>query len=88
MIKVYSAEIEEKMQFHFSLLNEKDGRHYAALEALRLGYGGKKYIGNLFKISQARIRNGVAELNDPSLLSSIPPGKQRRSGGGRKKKGT
>jgi len=86
MNKVYPTEIEEKMQLHFSLLNEKDRRHYAAVEALRLGYGGKKYIGKLFKIGQARIRNGIAELNTPTLLSSIPVGKQRRSGGGRKKK--
>lgn len=82
----YNREIAKKMVLHFSQLNEKNKRHYAALEAERLGYGGRKYISGLFQISEYRIRMGIKELNDPSLLSEIPEGKQRRKGGGRKKK--
>ncbi len=82
----YNQETEAKMLLHFSQLSEKNKRHYAALEAERLGYGGQKYISDLFKISPFRIRIGLQELKNPELLLDIPPGKERRNGGGRKKK--
>lgn len=82
----YNEEREEQMLFHFRQLSEKNQRHYAGLEADRLGYGGQKYISELFDISPLRIRRGLQELQDPTLLSDIPEGKERRSGGGRKKK--
>lgn len=82
----YSPELEAQMKLLFSELGEKAQRHYAAVEAQKLGRGGKKYIGELFGISQFRIRTGEAELATPSLLSDIAPGKERRSGGGRKKR--
>jgi hypothetical protein len=84
----YNQEIEEKMVLHYSQLREKEKRHYAAIEAIKLGYGGQKYISDLFELSPYRIRIGIQELNDPTLLSDIPEGKQRREGGGRKKKRT
>lgn len=83
----YNREIEEKMRLHFSNLNEKDKRHYAAIEAEKLGHGGQKYISGLFQITTARIRRGIAELNEVKLLNEIPIGKERRKGGGRKKRG-
>jgi len=82
----YNQEIEAKMQLYFSDLNQKGKRHYSAIEATKLGYGGKKYIGELLNISQSTIRMGIKELNDPILYAQIPVGKQRRLGGGRKKK--
>ncbi|MEM8528997.1 MAG: ISAzo13 family transposase [Bacteroidota bacterium] len=84
MIK-YTKSVEEKMIRHFLSLNEKDRRHYAAVEALKLGYGGKRYISQLFGISEFRIRIGIKELEEPTLLDEIPKGKQRRAGGGRHK---
>ena len=82
----YNQEIESKMQLYFLGLNQKEKRHYSAIEAEKLGYGGKKYIGELLGISQYCIRVGIKELNDPILYAQIPEGKQRRPGGGRKKK--
>jgi len=82
----YNQEIESKMRYHYSQLNEKEKRHYVALEALKLGVGGKTYIRKLFGISDYLIRQGIAELIDKALLDEIPPGKLRRIGGGRKKK--
>lgn len=82
----YTPDIEAKMKLHFSQLGEKNKRLYAAVEAERLGYGGRRYISKLFNISEYRIRAGIKELNNPDLLSEIPKGKQRRKGGGRKKK--
>lgn len=83
---MYNREVEDKMVLYFSSLNEKDQRHYAAVEAIKLGFGGQKYLSKLFGISPFRIRSGIKELNDAGLLGEIPTGKQRRPGGGRKKK--
>lgn len=82
----YDKATEAKMLLHFSQLNEKEKRFYASMEALRLGYGGQKYIVELFRISDYRVRAGITELNNPELLDEIPKGKIRREGGGRKKK--
>lgn len=82
----YNLATEQKMCLYFSQLREKDKRHYAAIEAMKLGHGGIKYISDLFKISEFRIRTGIKELDNPELLACIPKGKQRRTGGGRKKK--
>ena len=38
----YSPEIEDSMQYMFASLNEKDRRHYAAIEAKKLGDKGVK----------------------------------------------
>jgi hypothetical protein len=84
-MQVYNQETEGLMQFYYSHLSEKDKRHYAALEARKLGYGGKRYIGQLLKISQKTIRKAEAELIHVELYAQIPEGKQRRAGGGRKK---
>lgn len=82
----YSEEIESQMQALFSRLSEKDQRHYAGIESMKLGRGGQSYISQLFGISRFRIRMGERELKNPDLYNQIPKGKERRKGGGRKKK--
>lgn len=82
----YPTTTEQKMRLYFSQLSEKDKRHYAGLEAEKLGYGGKSYISLLFKISRTRIDRGIQDLADPTFYGEIPNNKQRRHGGGRKKK--
>jgi len=82
----YNQEIEQKMILFFSQLSEKDKRHYAAQETLKLGRGGKSYISFLLDISRPRIERGIKDLTVPELYEQIPLGKQRRAGGGRKKK--
>ena len=82
----YSLEIESQMQIYFQGLRQKDKRHYAAIEAKKLPYGGKHYIGQLLSISQSTIRQGERELENKKLYDEIPVGMQRRKGGGRKKK--
>ena len=66
---------------YYSTLNEKDRRRYAAIEALKLGYGGKSYIMNLFSCSNHTIDRGILELETEDVGESI-----RKPGGGRKKK--
>ncbi len=84
-MKHYEHSMELKMKLFYGGLKEKERRHYAAVESLKLGHGGKQYIGRLLSISQKTIRKGIRELSDEKLLQEIPDGKQRRAGGGRKK---
>jgi len=82
----YTKETEELMLSYYKTLDEKGRRHYAAQESQKLGHGGRKYINQLLNISKKTIRKGLKELNSESLMSEIPLGKQRRKGGGRKKR--
>ena len=50
------------MRRFFSNLNERDRRHYAAVEAMRLSHGGIGYIPEVFSISAKTIRSGISEL--------------------------
>lgn len=83
MKRFYKTETEELMQLHYSRLPEKERRHYAAIEAEKLGHGGKEYIVKLFKMSTKTLYKGIAELRNKELYAQIPVGRQRRPGGGR-----
>jgi hypothetical protein len=85
MAKFYDVETERLMRLHYSRLSEKDARHYAAIEAQKLGWGGKRYILNLFGLSSRTLYKGIGELMDKEKYAQIPLSKQRRAGGGRKK---
>jgi hypothetical protein len=58
----YSEDIENSMIYVFESLNEKDRRHYAAVEAKKLGSSGVKYIAWLFGISEKTVEAGMIEL--------------------------
>lgn len=73
------------MQLLFSRLSEKDRRQYAALESLKLGRGGITYISSVLEVDRGTILQGRKELTS-DLKDSIPQGRQRKAGGGRKKK--
>lgn len=77
----YTTEVEEKMQDFYKNLSEKDKRHYSAIEAMKLKYGGIKYIASLFQCSRQTIYIGLKELEENKLL---PIGQSRVVGGGRK----
>jgi predicted HTH transcriptional regulator len=85
MRKQYDIETEVLIQLHYNRLSEKEQRHFAALEVIKLGHGGQIYIRELLKVSQKTIEKGIRELKDLAFYSQIPQGKQRRRGGGRKK---
>jgi len=72
------------MQLHYSRLLEKDRRQYAALESLKFGRGGITYISKVLGVDRKTILQGRKELT-VDLESPIPPGRQRKAGGGRKK---
>lgn len=86
MKSFYEESTAQKMQAYYSSLREKEARHYASVEALKLGYGGISYISRLFGLQRKVIYKGIRELSNPILMEQIPKGKQRRPGGGRKKK--
>ncbi len=79
---IYKSELEVLMTNFYDNLSEKDRRYYSAIEALKLGRGGIKYIASLFKCSRQTIHTGITELKTHSLLTGS---KIRKLGGGRKK---
>ena len=84
----YPEAVEELMITYYKSLSEKDRRHYAALEALKLGRGGTNYISRVLRLNKKILIKAKEELMSPTLLEQIPIGKQRRPGGGRKKNET
>jgi hypothetical protein len=43
-------------------MDEKAQRHYAAIEALKLGHGGINYISGLFGLSEKTVSRGIEEI--------------------------
>lgn len=62
MVEKYSKPIEADMVYVYSLMDEKSQRHYAAIEAMKLGHGGINYIAVLFGISEKTISRGIEEI--------------------------
>jgi len=84
MMEAYRPEIEQMMKKYYDTLSEKDRRRYAAVEALKLGLGGKSYIARILGCSEKTVHNGLEEL------AQLPDGGEyeasiRKPGGGRKR---
>ena len=58
----YTEELEILMYRYYFGLSEKDKRHYAAVEAAKLGHGGINYIAELFGCNRDTIATGLEEL--------------------------
>ncbi len=81
MIRPYPGEIEVQMQRYYESLSEKDRRRYAAIEAVKLGYGGQAYIRHLLGCHHETLQLGLRELEDETVLRQE---RIRQTGGGRK----
>lgn len=81
MMPTYPANIEVQMQRYYQSLSEKDRRRYAAIEAVKLGYGGQAYIRRLFGCHHETLQLGLKELQDETALLEE---RIRQPGGGRK----
>ena len=81
-IKPYPEEIEAKMIRYYNSLSEKERRRYAAIEAEKLGYGGRSYIVRLFGCRPDTIKRGFEDLESSELINED---RIRKKGGGRKK---
>ena len=77
----YAKEIEKLMVRTYNQFSEKEKRNYAAIEALKLGHGGIKYIAELFGLSTKTVRNGVRELKK---MISVSQGESGEKEGGEK----
>ena len=82
-MQAYPPKVETQMQRFYTSLSEKDRRRYAAVEALKLGWGGKTYISQLFGCDDEAMQLGRRELDDDVALAST---RIRQPGGGRKRK--
>jgi transposase len=76
------AEIAARFEVLKPVLDERTRRLVAAAESQAIGKGGISSVSKATGISRLVIRQGIAELKDPTLLA---PGRIRREGGGRKK---
>ena len=80
-MKTYLKDIEAQMVKIYKSLSEKDRRHYVAIEAIKLGYGGVSYLSRVFKCNHEVITRGQKELKTEDLEHN---NRIRRVGGGRK----
>jgi transposase len=79
----YRPRITQAMKKYYATLGEKDRRRYSAVEAMKLGSEGVKYITQLLGCSEKTVRRGIEELESLSEEPPDEPG-QRQAGGGRK----
>lgn len=73
--------LDIKMNFYKGL-NERQRRHFLAIEAKAIGHGGINLISKTFKADRATVRRGLQELESAEALLV---GRIRKEGGGRKK---
>ncbi len=76
-MEAYTPDIERMMQRLFQSLGEAARRHYAAIEAAKLGHGGIEYVARLLGCDPKTIRQGQAELQGSDELGSA---RQRKKG--------
>lgn len=74
-------ELKASMVLFLSTLNEKQGRLYAGLESLKLGYGGDQRIADFVGIDAHTVAKGRRELEQ----HDVDVERIRKTGGGRKK---
>lgn len=58
----YTPSVERDMKMFYNSLNEKDRRHYVALEAKKLCYGGIIYIADLLGCDRDTVQAGMEEF--------------------------
>jgi len=73
-------ELRAAIVLFFSLLDEKQRRLYAGLEALKTGRGGDARIAELLGLDRGTVARGRREL----LEQEVDGGRVRKKGGGRK----
>lgn len=76
-MEAYPEHVERMMRRLYGALREADRRHYAAVEAAKLGHGGIDYVAGLLGCDAKTIRQGQAELAGEAAL---PDDRQRKKG--------
>ena len=74
-------ELKAAIILFFSLLDEKQRRLYAGLEALKIGHGGDQRVADLLGLDVGTVARGRRDLVEQDTEVE----RIRRSGGGRKR---
>src|SRR3954462_14404820 len=77
------GQLARRFEVLLPFLNERQQRLALATEARLLGHGGIRAVAEATGVSATTVRRGVAELE--SGKDSLPVGRARRSGGGRRR---
>jgi hypothetical protein len=77
-MRTYDAAVERQMVNFFKSLSEKDRRPYAAVEAAKLGHGGKAYVAKLFECDPDTIAVGMRDVGE--LPTDPAAGRVRKKG--------
>jgi hypothetical protein len=78
-VRALPAELKAAIVLFYSLLDERQRRLYAGLEAAKIGHGGDAQIAELLGMDPGTVARGRREL----LGGEVEPGRVRRPGGGR-----
>jgi len=78
-LRVLPDELKAAIVLFYSLLDERQRRLYAGLEAMKVGHGGDAQVAELLGIDPGTVARGRREL----LAGDVEPGRVRQKGGGR-----
>lgn len=78
-MQIYDSDVERWMVNFYGSLSEKDRRRYAAVEAAKLGHGGKVYLAGLFGCDPDTIAAGERDVDQ--LPSDAAEKRVRKKGG-------
>ena len=79
------AIIREKYQALRSILNERQKRLWAAVEAKVLGHGGQTVVEKATGLSRRTLYAGLQELRDGAVQPTLESNRSRHHGGGRQR---
>jgi len=80
-VRVLPEELKAAIVLFHSLLDEKQRRLYAGLEAMKIGHGGDQQIADLLGMDPGTVAKGRREL----LSRDVEVERVRRKGGGRQR---
>jgi hypothetical protein len=78
-VRVLPDELKAAIVLFHSLLDERQRRLYAGLEAIKIGHGGDTQVAELLGMGPATVARGRREL----LAGDVEAGRARRAGAGR-----
>ena len=79
-VRLLPEELKAAIVLFYSMLDEKQRRLYAGLEAMKIGHGGDQQIAELLGMDPSTVARGRREL----LARDVEIERVRRKGGGRK----
>jgi hypothetical protein len=60
--RYYTAEVEASKYYVYCMLNEKQRRHFVAVDAMQLGVESHSYLEELYGINVKTIKAGLEDL--------------------------